>query len=137
MLQHLLARRLLPSMRFARTLSTAESAALAAFSARSGVALASPKALQVALTHVSYVAPSTSSSDSSDAPSTLSNDDASDLALRRGVLGQRLLAFHTTSWLQASYPRLPAAAVESLVHAFQGDKALASVGRSLGVQHVM
>ncbi|KAI9333000.1 hypothetical protein BDR26DRAFT_868810 [Obelidium mucronatum] len=109
------------------SLSAAQTAALAAFSARSGVALATPAALQTALTHCSY---------HSDDAHEETGADARDNSAH-ALLGARLLAFHTTQRLMRQFPRLPAPAVDSLVAAFVGDAALASVGATLGVAHAL
>ncbi|KAJ3020270.1 UNVERIFIED_CONTAM: hypothetical protein HDU68_010256 [Siphonaria sp. JEL0065] len=103
----------------------AQTAALAAFRARTGLALGSDAKLLAALTHRSF-----GSNEEAEAVDGADNE-------RARLLGQRLLAFHTTHRLMTQYPLLPASAVESLVEAFVGDRALANVGHVLGVPHVM
>ncbi|KAJ3355006.1 hypothetical protein HDU83_004177 [Entophlyctis luteolus] len=140
--------RMRPDAATARTYSTAAAAAatrltpeaaaqLAAFSARSGVVFASSETLLRALTHKSYkdATPSAAGAAAAlPAAATAADYEANE---KNTLLGDRLLIFHLTQFVMRKYPALPAHAVESVVRAFCGDSALASVGRNLGVPEVM
>ncbi|KAI8622167.1 ribonuclease III domain-containing protein [Chytriomyces sp. MP71] len=117
------------------SLSAETVASLSAFRARLGVALpSSNEALLVALTHRSFVA--SSPNNASNSNSTTSDSDAEE-SQRNRILGARLLLFHVTNHVLLAHPRLPAHAVESLVEAYVGDRALADMGRISGIHHVM
>ncbi|KAI8619647.1 ribonuclease III domain-containing protein [Chytriomyces sp. MP71] len=108
-------------------------ASLSAFRARLGVALpSSNEALLGALTHRSFVASSPTNANNS-----ITSDSDVEESQRNRILGARLLLFHVTNHVLLAHPRLPAHAVESLVEAYVGDRALADMGRITGIHHVM
>ncbi|KAJ3040843.1 hypothetical protein HDU99_010133, partial [Rhizoclosmatium hyalinum] len=111
------------------TFTPEETAQLSAFEARSGISFSSRSTLLQALTHKSFkpIVPQTESE----------AHTISDATERNRILGSRLLSFYMTNYLMAKYPVMPAEAIESLVDAYVGDRALANVGKNLGVQQIM
>ncbi|KAJ3104979.1 hypothetical protein HK100_003972, partial [Physocladia obscura] len=116
-------------------LSAETVANLSAFEVRSGILFSSHEKLLAAVTHKSYKPLKPASSFSSTSNNVI--DDTTETVQKHVSLGQRLLAFHVTQFLLLSYPRLPAHALDSLLLAYTGDRALAHLGRNIGVELIM
>ncbi|KND01661.1 mitochondrial 54S ribosomal protein YmL3 [Spizellomyces punctatus DAOM BR117] len=104
---------------YTSTPSPQDLAKLSAFSARTGFQFSDNKLLNEALTHKSF--PSGPKSAFS----------------RLQYLGGKVLGLYVTEHVYMKFPELPAESVESVVKAYIGDKALASLGKHFGIPTVM
>jgi hypothetical protein len=116
--------------------SDEQEAQISAFAARSGLDF-SKDILSMALTHKSY----------NSNPIEISHERLQLLGKSHSVLkgdifiisiiGEKVVGFYVTEYLVSKYPKLPAEALESVIDSYVGVKALASIGRTMGVNYVM